>query len=168
MSDLQDITKASLLSSVAICLFVTCVTRPSSFPRAVYVIDFILTIFVIAGARVLVRSYTEDVKRGTAQKNTLIAGAGGAGTELVRQLKQNPDLDYSVVGFVDDDPTKLGIKIHGTIVLGTIDNIPGLIEKYEIQCVLIAIPSAIGRTVEQIVGTGDPPERQPFQLHTGK
>ncbi len=79
-----------------------------------YVIDFILTIFVIAGARVLVRSYTEDVKRGTAQKNTLIAGAGGAGTELVRQLKQNPDLDYSVVGFVDDDPTKMGIKIHGT------------------------------------------------------
>jgi FlaA1/EpsC-like NDP-sugar epimerase len=151
MSDLQDITKASLLSSFVIWLFVTFVTRPSSFPRSVYVIDFILTIFVIAGARVVVRSYTEDVKRGTAQKNTLIAGAGGAGTELVRQLKQNPDLDYSVVGFVDDDPTKLGIKIHGTIVLGTIEDIPELIEKHAIQCVLIAIPTATGRTVEQIV-----------------
>ena len=75
----------------------------------------------------------------------------GAGTELVRQLKQNPDLDYSVVGFVDDDPTKLGIKIHGSSVLGTTEKIPQLIEKYEIKCVLIAIPSATGRTVEQIV-----------------
>jgi FlaA1/EpsC-like NDP-sugar epimerase len=151
MSDLWDISKASLLSSAVIFLFVTFVTRPESYPRSVYAIDFILTVFAIAGARVLVRSYTEDVKRGTAQKNTLIAGAGGAGTELVRQLKQNPDLDYSVIGLVDDDPTKLGVKIHGTKVLGTTENIPELIERYEIQCVLIAIPSADGRTVEQIV-----------------
>lgn len=151
MSDLRDIAKASLLSSAVIFLFVTYLIRPESFPRSVYVIDFILTIFVIAGARVLVRAYTEDVKKDTAQKNTLIAGAGRAGTELVRELKQNPDLDYSVVGFVDDDPTKLGIRIHGTTVLGTTEKIPELIEKYEIKCVLIAIPSATGRTVEQIV-----------------
>ena len=52
MSDLRDITKASLLSLLVIYLFVTFVTRPGGYPRSVYVIDFILTIFVIAGARV--------------------------------------------------------------------------------------------------------------------
>jgi FlaA1/EpsC-like NDP-sugar epimerase len=151
MSDLRDIAKASLVSSVLIYLLVTYVTRPFSYPRSVYVIDFILTVFVIAGARVLVRSYTEDVKRGTAQKNTLIAGAGAAGTELVRQLKKNPDLDHNVVGFVDDDPTKLGVRIYGTKVLGPIEQIPELIERYDVQSVIIALPSATGRTVERIV-----------------
>jgi FlaA1/EpsC-like NDP-sugar epimerase len=151
MSDVWDITKASLLSSGVISLFVTFVTRPAGYPRSLYVIDFILTIVVIAGARVLVRSYTEDLKRETAQKVTLIAGAGQAGKELVRQLNQNPDLDYNVIGFVDDDPTKLGVRIHGKKVLGSIDKLRELIERYGIQCVLIAIPSATGRTVEQIV-----------------
>jgi FlaA1/EpsC-like NDP-sugar epimerase len=151
MSDLWDITKASLLSSSVICLFVKFVTRPEMFPRSVYVIDFILTIFVIAGARFLVRTYTEGVKRETAQKNTLIVGAGRAGTDLVRQLKQNPDLDFNVIGFVDDDKTKLGVKIHGIRVLGAIKSIPELIDEYEIKCVVIAIPSASGRMVEQIV-----------------
>ncbi len=70
----------------------------------------------------------------------------------------------------------------GLIVLGTIEDIPELIEKYEIQCVLIAIPSATGRTVEQIVSKcrsakvefkilqalGTRLNGQPFQLDTGK
>jgi FlaA1/EpsC-like NDP-sugar epimerase len=152
MSDLRDIAKASVTSSIAIYLLVTFGIRPQTYPKSVYVIDLMLTIMVIAGARILVRSYTENVKKGTEQKSTLIAGAGQAGSELVRQLKQNPELDYRVVGFVDDDPTKLGIKIHGTKVLGTTENMSALINKYKIQSVLIAIPSATGRTIEQIVG----------------
>lgn len=152
MSDLLDIAKASLTSSLVIYLVVKYGVHPPSYPRSVYVIDLLLNVVVISGARVLVRSYTEHVKVGAAQKNTLIAGAGRAGSELVRQLKQNPELDYRVMGFVDDDPTKLGIKIHGTKVLGSTDRITSLIDTYGIQCVLIAIPSATGHTIEQIIG----------------
>jgi FlaA1/EpsC-like NDP-sugar epimerase len=151
MSDLLDITKTSLASSAVIYLLITFAIRPPFYPRSVYVIDCILTIVVIGGARFLVRSYTENVVQGTAQKNTLIVGAGTLGSELARQLRQIPDLDHHVVGFVDEDRSKIGAKIAGAKVLGTLEQISELIVEHEINSIIIALPSASGQTVNKIV-----------------
>ncbi len=152
LSDLRGIAQACVTSSILIYLAITFVIRPDGYPRSVFAIDLVLTFLATVGARLIVRSYTENLKSCIAQRNTLIAGAGRAGTEIARHLKQNPDLDYFPIGFVDDDPSKSGIRIHGIPVRGTINSIPELIQRFNVNCVLLAIPSAGGRMVDQVVG----------------
>ena len=108
MSDLLDISKASLLSSSLIFCLVEAVLRLDGYPRSVVVIDLFLTIMALGGARFAVRAYTERARTYGTQRNTLIVGAGEAGSAIVRELKQNSSLNYNPVGFVDDDLSKKG------------------------------------------------------------
>ncbi len=152
MSDLADIAKASATSGILLyAAFWLRLWPRSGYPRSVILIDLLLTICFIGGARFAVRAYTETVKTCVAQKETLIVGAGVAGSTIVRELKQNPDLNYNPIGFVDDDVSKLRIKIHGKQVLGTTDDIGRLVAAHNVKCVLIAIPSADGRKIDQLI-----------------
>ncbi|MBX3096490.1 MAG: polysaccharide biosynthesis protein, partial [Fimbriimonadaceae bacterium] len=81
---------------------------------------------------------------------TLIVGAGDAGELIYRELSRVRSSGYQIVGFVDDDLKKVQTTIHGVPVLGTIDDIPRLCESYEIDEILIAIPSASGETNRRI------------------
>jgi FlaA1/EpsC-like NDP-sugar epimerase len=151
ISDLLDISKASLLSSVLIFLLVQGVYRFPGYPRSVVMIDLFLTIMAMGGARFAVRAYTERARTDNTRRNTLIVGAGDAGSAIVRELKQNPRLNYNPVGLVDDDLSKKGVKIHGVKVLGNTDALQELVREYEVGCVMIAIPRANGRLVERII-----------------
>jgi len=151
MSDLLDISKASLLSSSIIFCLVEAVLRFDAYPRSVVVIDLFLTIMVLGGARFAVRAYTERARSYGSQRNTLIVGAGEAGSAIVRELKQNSSLNYNPVGFVDDDLSKKGVKIHGVKVLGSTEALHELILSHNATCVMIAIPRAKGRLVERII-----------------
>lgn len=149
ISDLLDISKATAMAN---CVFFLAewMLRPQMFSDSVIVTDLALTILLLGGARFAVRAYTESVQVDSTGKNTLIVGAGQAGSTIVRELKPNR-LDYRLVGLVDDDPTKQGIKIHGVRVLGTTANLPLLIAEHKVSCVLVAIPSARGNQIEQII-----------------
>ncbi len=151
MSDVLDISKASFLSSVLMFCLVEGVFHMTDFPRSVVMIDMFLTIMVMGGARFAVRAYTERASTDGTRRNTLIVGAGEAGSAIVRELKQNPVLNYNPVGLVDDDASKKGVKIHGVKVLGSTDALHELIQEYEVGCVMIAIPRANGRVVERII-----------------
>ena len=122
MSDLLDITKASFASS-AILFCLIQVFQFHGYPRSVVPIDLILTIMVLGGARFGVRAYTERARTYGARRNTLIIGAGGAGSSIMRELKQNSSLNYNPIGFVDDDQSKKGVRIHGVKVLGTTEEL---------------------------------------------
>src|SRR5207245_2387059 len=123
----------------------------AGFTRSVLAIDFDVSILVIGGARFAVRMYTETSVTQHARKLTLIAGAGNAARKIAQELKYDPSLELKPVGFVDDDPSKKNIKIHGIRVLGTIDDVPSLIPQEGIECVLIAIPSVTGPALQRIV-----------------
>ncbi|MGH9545855.1 MAG: polysaccharide biosynthesis protein [Terriglobales bacterium] len=151
ISDLLDISKASFLSSALIFCLVEGVFPFPGFPRSVVIIDFFLTIMVLGGARFAVRAYTERARSYGAQRNTLIVGAGEAGSAIVRELKQNPALNYNPIGLADDDLSKKGVKIHGVKVLGSTEQLHELILRYQVSCVMIAIPRANGRLVEKII-----------------
>ena len=151
ISDLLDISKASLLSSSLIFCLVEAVLRLPGYPRSVVVIDLFLTIMVLGGARFAVRAYTERARTYETQRNTLVVGAGEAGSAIVRELKQNSSLNYNPVGFVDDDLSKKGVKIHGVKVLGSTDELHELIIEHRASCVMIAIPQVKGRLVERII-----------------
>jgi FlaA1/EpsC-like NDP-sugar epimerase len=150
IGDVLDISRAAAAAS---CVFFLAefVLQAHLFSLSVIVTDLALTILLLGGARLAVRAYTENVQADAAGKNTLVVGAGQAGCTIVRELKRNPGLDYRLMGLVDDDPTKRGMKLHGVRVLGTTAMLPWLIAKYEIARVLIAIPSASGSQIERIV-----------------
>jgi FlaA1/EpsC-like NDP-sugar epimerase len=153
INDLVDISKAAVISASGAFVILGVLLHPQ-VPKSVIVLDMAFTVLVIGGARFTVRVYSEYVSRQfhvATSKRTLIVGAGRGGNVLVRELHQNADLEYNPVGFVDDDRSKLGIKIQGVKVLGTTDQLEQLIRTYEIERVLIAIPSARPQLVERII-----------------
>ncbi len=125
-----------------------------SVPRGVWFIDLLLCIAFIAGVRMLARTLIERplpgriVARG---KEALVVGAGDAAQLIVKEMLRSPALGYTPIGFVDDDPRKKNIRLHGIRVLGAIDDLPRLLHDRRPDEVLIAIPSASGELRERIV-----------------
>jgi len=144
MNDMAKIGMASFVSSTLIFLIIETIIHPHGYPRSVIPIDMFLCIMLVGGSRFMVRAYTERAHRYEWQKKTLIVGAGNAGAAIAKELRINSSLQYSPVGFVDDDPDKLGVQINGVKVLGNADALARLIEKHGVECVLVAIPSAKG------------------------
>ncbi len=150
-TDLLDIVKASTLSGLMVFGILEVFFPQSGFPRSVLLIDLLLTVCVLGGLRLSVRIYQETAGRHVARKNTLVVGAGVAGSQIVRQLRLNPQLDLNPVGYVDDDPSKQGIKIQGVKVLGRIADLARIAEQNCVACVLIALPSADAALVRSVV-----------------
>jgi FlaA1/EpsC-like NDP-sugar epimerase len=151
MSDALDICKAAFTSAVVLYLLIELVLKVSGYPRSVLAINLILTVLLVGGSRYAVRAYRESAQRGGAEVNTLIVGAGRAGSTIARELKRNSQLNLKPIGFVDDDPSKHEIRIHGLKVLGSCDCMLEIIRRMSVRCVLIAVPSASGSQVEQII-----------------
>ena len=82
----------------------------------------------------------------------LIIGAGSAGEQIVREMKRKLNSVYLPVGYIDDDPGKQKIQIHGVKVLGTRYDLPGLIKNNNIDEILIALPSVSSNHIRDIVG----------------
>ena len=78
-------------------------------------IDFLLTLMLIAGARLAVRLIVERPSRGARvpKHEVLVVGAGSGGQMVVRELQLNPNLGATAIGFVDDDPRKRGMRMLG-------------------------------------------------------
>lgn len=123
-------------------------------PRSVEVIDFIMTLILIAGARLLVRLIIERPSKGdrVPRHEVLVVGAGKGGQSVVRELRLNPALGGTAIGFVDDDPRKRGMRMNGGVkVLGSTDEIAPILDETEPDEVIIAIPSAPGTLRAKVV-----------------
>ena len=83
-------------------------------------------------------------------RRVLIAGAGDAGAMMLREIQNNPGLGLHVVGLVDDNVNKLHMHIYGTPVLGTRQAIPDLVKRQRIDEVIIAMPTAPGKSIREI------------------
>jgi FlaA1/EpsC-like NDP-sugar epimerase len=151
LADVLDIAKAAALSFATNVLILKFLWHIPGYSRGVLAIDLLLTFVIMGGTRFVVRAYSESVARYSAQKKTLIVGAGYSGGALVKQLQRNPQLDLDPVGFIDDDASKRGIHIEGIKVLGSTSELPELVERTGARCVVIAIPSASGAQVRHIV-----------------
>jgi len=88
---------------------------------------------------------------GEGAQRVLIVGAGNTGQLLAREMRQNREWNHRPVCFVDDDPRKKGMRIHGVPVMGTRREIPTLVEKMGVDLVALAIPSAHATTIEEIL-----------------
>ena len=138
----RDVFQYVRSSILATLLAITCVTilyRFNDFSKGVFVIDCIVTTLFLLGTRGSFRLFTETIKRKTmAGDRIIIYGAGRGGELLLRELLNNKTHQFNPVGFVDDDPLKIGKKIQGFPILGSFDNLPALKEKNVIKGVLIS------------------------------
>lgn len=151
LNDALDIAKAAAGSTAILYLLFKPVMQVDGYPRSVFAIDCLLTFLFVGGGRIAVRIWAERTRRASAERRTLVVGAGGAGSSIVRELKRDPQIELKPVGFVDDDPRKQGVRIHGVKVLGSLDRLPELVRDRDIDCVLIAIPSAGGPLVQKVI-----------------
>jgi FlaA1/EpsC-like NDP-sugar epimerase len=122
-------------------------------PRSVLVIDWAFAILTLFGTRVLIRVGRDRMRsaRPSATRNVLIIGAGDAGEALAREIEHRPQLGMRVAAFVDDHRAKWGSHIRGIVVRGPISNIEAISDETESAEALLAIPSASGKRIREII-----------------
>lgn len=89
--------------------------------------------------------------RGDGGRRVLIVGAGSAGQLVAREFLQNPHWGYRPVCFVDDDPAKAGMRIHGLTVAGDRYRIPELVKRYQVDVVALTMPAISRRSFEELM-----------------
>jgi FlaA1/EpsC-like NDP-sugar epimerase len=150
----RGVTVASLVADVTV--YFASPVADVRLPRSIAVMDWLLLLAFVAGTRLIARSVFERPTPGRLMargKEVLVVGAGEAGRDTIREMHRNPQLGYTPIGLVDDDPRKKNIRIHGVRVLGTTSDLPHLLRDNKPDDVLIAVPSASGEFRRKVVTT---------------
>ena len=146
-------TTLSALATGALS-FVVAYLWPTDIPfaRSIAVIYLLISLGVSALPRLLLRlrRRISNPSRGLTQP-VVIMGAGDAGEMMVRELHHSPHLKMHVVAFIDDDAEKHGMRIHGVPVIGNRHQIPTIVQKHRVSQVLIAMPTAPGKVIREIL-----------------
>lgn len=124
-------------------------------PRSYYVFYLFLMVTTTTITRFSYRMLA-TVKHGLKRNrgkivNTLVIGAGEAGSVIVREIKSSKYLNRNVVGIIDDNPSKKGKYLHGIKILGNRNDVKRLAEKYDVQEIILAIPSASAKDTRDIL-----------------
>ena len=125
--------------------------------RGVILTDLIISFLGFSVLRASLRLYRERIAQhrvsmtGTKQRRVGIVGAGTSGSALFREIHSKPGLGLDVVCFVDDDPSKVGSSMHGRPVLGPRSRMPEIVRAYELQKMIIAIPTAGPAVIRETV-----------------
>ena len=123
-----------------------CLVMDLSMPRSFYFIGYIVSFCLTIGVRFsyrLLRAYLERVRSiGSPKERVMIIGGGSAGQILIREFLNSHWLNTKVCCVVDDNPYKKGKLINGVTIEGDRHDIPSLVEKYHIDRIIFAIPTA--------------------------
>ena len=118
-------------------------------PIRVYFVSMFLMIFFVGGARMLFRLVRRKkhsfvrVRQNEERPRTLIVGAGETGSLAIdRMSSKDPNMPGEPIVAVDDNPAKRGKRIHGVRVLGSSEDILDLVDRFDIEQIVVAIPSA--------------------------
>lgn len=160
IKDFWLLARACTLSLLLVMFIILYINRFEGYSRAVFVIDGVFTFLLIGGERMIIRTFFAIYSSRTINANSsvkmhmkqvLIIGAGDAGEKILREIFDNHQLNYQVIGFIDDNPEKQRRSIHGIPVLGKVENLPNILKKVAVQEILVAIPSASGDQIRHVV-----------------
>jgi len=147
----RGVVVASLVADVTV-YFVSPVHNVR-LPRSIAAMDLLITLALIAGARLLARTVMERPRSGVIArgKEVVVVGAGDAGRLIVQEMQRSRMLAYTPIAFIDDDERKRNTRILGVRVVGTMAELPRVVREYKPDEVLIAIPSASGEMRRRVV-----------------
>lgn len=144
LADLWRIASAAILSEIILIAYVALTTQFQGFPRSVFILDFLLTFVLASGARVFIRviyetiyKYQGELPLGRPAHRALILGADNIGARLAREIISLGVSHLDLVGFVDDDSSKIGRRIHGLPVYGPFSRLADVVQKTGVEEVLI-------------------------------
>ncbi len=142
IDDLMAFAKAVVAGSLISMAIVLFKFRFQGFSRAIFVIDALVMLMLLAGSRVAFRFFRQVLPTAGGSKNqrALIYGAGDAGELLLRELLNNRELSYAPIGFIDDDPKKQGKVIHGFRVFGGNGMLGKIVSDHQIEQLIISTP----------------------------
>src|SRR3954464_11415981 len=132
MSDLVSLIKAVTASSALLVVVLYMTSELTGYPRSVVVLDWAAALLLFGGGRFAVRAFREERLvpwRSRRGKRTLIIGAGAAAERLVREVQRDGEPAICALGSVDDDLSKLGMRLHGVPVLGGTERIAELAQR---------------------------------------
>ncbi len=140
ITDFFTFGKGVALGSVLSVLAIFLIYRTENFSRSVLVMDALILLVALSVSRMAFRFFRQmlPTPQVSGGQRILIFGAGDGGELALRELNRNPQLNYTPIGFVDDDPMKKGKVIHGLKVFGGNGTLPEICREHEIQGVLLA------------------------------
>ena len=167
--DVIGLAHALAVSSLVFMAVNTLVVSPEVFPRSIYLLDFTMSLVFLAGARGGLRLVREAMAAGASAhrpQNLLIVGAGDLGDLLVREITRAEKLRYHPVAFLDDDPYKKGLRLHGIPVEGPLSELPRVVEERQVEEIIIALAPDEQENVRRVVDLATSMDIQPRILPT--
>ncbi|MEG4024790.1 MULTISPECIES: polysaccharide biosynthesis protein [unclassified Microcoleus] len=126
----------------------------ANLPRSLPLLDAMIGFLLVAAIRFSIPAlerWNQKPWKVQQRDRVLIVGAGSAGTSLMQTMQRSPEVGLDPIAFVDDDPKKISKQIRGLTVVGNRYNIPEVVQSLNIGKVMIAIPSAPGKEIREIV-----------------
>ncbi|MBS4538818.1 polysaccharide biosynthesis protein [Clostridium sp. D2Q-11] len=153
IEELSQIVMSVLISNFISLIYLVLID--AQFPRSIYILLFIFDILFIGGSRLSYRTLRKikniSFSKQSNVKRVMIFGAGDAGARIIKELKNNNQLKYKPVVVVDDDGKKVGRRISGVPVVGERHNIQEIVDRKNIDEIIIAVPSANKNEIRKIV-----------------
>ena len=159
-ASIEELLEIVLMTAMAAMAETVLLVLANSFsqvyivPLSLPLLDAILSMVIVGGIRFSVRAVDrsrQKSKQYYRRSRTLVVGAGDSGVAIVKEMERNPKLGFLPVAFIDDDPSKLGLTIAGLPVLGDRFRIPEVVTDRSIRQIVIAMPTASGAVVREIV-----------------
>jgi UDP-GlcNAc:undecaprenyl-phosphate GlcNAc-1-phosphate transferase len=153
IDDFVAFGKAVAAGSIISMVIILFKFRFQGFSRAVFVIDGLMMLMLLAASRMAFRLFRQILPGGRIAdgRRALIYGAGDAGELLLRELVNNRELNCAPVGFMDDDPNKRGKVIHGFPVFGGNGMLHKIITEQQIEQILISTPHISDDRIAEIM-----------------
>lgn len=160
------IARSTFLGALISLLIIYLMSPEPKLPRSIMIIYWFLSTFSIAVTRFSWRAWNDfqSTLSRTFKPTCLIYGAGKAGDLLARHIAITPKFPYHAVGFIDDDQNKRNRIIHGYKVLGTGDELNKICQQHSVHTIIIAMPSASGKIIREVVTRCQTAKVKPFIL----
>jgi len=152
LPDLWNIFRAAVFGALCITLVLFISIRLEGIPRSILIMYPIFLIFFLGAPRLGYRVWKDHsfkLNSATNGQRILIVGAGSAGEMLVREMLREGS--YKPVGFIDDNPDIRHSELHGIPIIGTVDDILTINQRYEFDHIVIAVPAATDKQMQKIV-----------------